>query len=378
MQVEKLDRHAMKKSLHIALATALLLCAALAFYAYQRWTHDPAAMRGAMLSAMPSGAGTVVYADFSELRKSPFTSELYSWAPPRSIDAEYAQFLRATGFDYERDLDRVAVAVVKRPQGSEFFAIADGRFDRKKITAYASQSGTREMHGGREIFAVPVTSPLPTSPAAATDPQKISFTFLRKERIALTNSSDLVALLSQPLAGQDAKDWRDRFERLAGSPAFVVIRQDAAAGSALATRAPGGWRSPQLAALLDQLEWITIAGKPEGDLLRVVAEGESSADAVSRQLADLLNGVLIMAQAGLNGPQVRQQLDPQVREAYLETLKNADVSRIDRGETKSVRVVFEVTPKFLQAARDAVPLAVPNAPAPPPTATTSPKRSHRK
>ena len=78
-------------------------------------------------------------------------------------------------------------------------------------------------------------------------------------------------------------------------------------------------------------------------------------DAVARQLSDFLNGALILAQAGLNGPQVRQQLDPQAREAYLEILKGADISRIDRGETKSVRVVFDVTPKFLAAARNAVP-----------------------
>jgi hypothetical protein len=42
-------------------------------------------------------------------------------------------------------------------------------------------------------------------------------------------------------------------------------------------------------------------------------------------------------------------------------LKSADVSKIDRGETKSVRVVFDVTPKFLQAARNAVPETPPAA-----------------
>ena len=85
--------------------------------------------------------------------------------------------------------------------------------------------------------------------------------------------------------------------------------------------------------------------------MRVVAEGECPTDATSRQLSDFLNGALILAQAGLNGPQVRQQLDPQAREAYLELLKGADISRIDRGETKSVRLVFDVTPKILAPRR---------------------------
>ena len=137
-------------------------------------------------------------------------------------------------------------------------------------------------------------------------------------------------------------------------------------GSALAARAPGGLQSPQLSALLDQLEWITLAGKPEGDRLRVVTEGECAAEATVRQLADLLNGVLILAQAGLNGPKTRQQLDPQAREAYLEMLKSADVSRLNRVETKSVRLVFDVTPRFLAAARTATPAIPQRTPAHPP------------
>jgi hypothetical protein len=368
----------MKRSVWIACTIGLILAVAAAFYAYQRRSNDPIAARAAILSAMPSGASVVVYADFAELRQSPFPAELYSWAPQPTIDADYAQFVRATGFDYERDLDRVAIAAIKRTQTTEFFAIASGRFDRTKITAYALQSGTREMRSGHEIFSVPLSSPPSNTTSTAADPQKISFTFLRKDRIALTNSADLVAFLSQPQAGQDAKDWRERFERLAGSPGFAVIRQDAAPGSTLATHAPGGWQSPQLAALLDQLQWITIAGKPDGDRLRVVTEGECTADPASRQLADLLDGVLLLAQAGLNGPQVRQQLAPQAREAYLEMLKSADVSRLDRGETKSVRLVFDVTPKFLQAARTAVPAVVPSTPVTPPNVSARPKKSRHK
>jgi hypothetical protein len=325
---------------------------------------------------MPASASTVVYADFAAFRKSPFAVEFFAWAPRPQIDADYAQFLHDTGFDYERDLDGVAIAAIKQAQDTVFLAVADGRFDRKKISAYASQAGTRETRGGREIFSVPASSSLPNSEAATTPatPRKISFTFLGKDRIALTDSTDLAALLSQPQAGQDAREWRERFERLAGSPLFAVIRQDAAAGSALASRAPGGFQSQQLSTLLDQLQWITIAGKPEGDRLRVVIEGESGLDTLTHQLADFLNGVLMLAQAGLNGPQVRQQLDAQARDAYLEMLKGADVSRLDRGETKSVRLVFDVTPKFLQAARSAVPAVLQSPAATNPQAKAAPHK----
>jgi hypothetical protein len=346
------DEDPMKRRVSVGAAGAIVLLVAI-FLAEHYWSgaNSP---RESALATLPADAAVVLYADAADLRQSPFLEQLYQWAPrPQRIDADYAQFLRDTSFDYERDLDRLAIAVIKRGQDTTFFAVADGRFDRRKINAYTSQFGTHESRGGREIFTVPVTG----------SPRKISFAFTRQNRIALTNNGDLPALLSQPMKGVDEKQWRARFDRLAGSPLFAVIRQDAAPGAALAQRAPGGLQSPQLAALLDQLLWITIAGKPEGDRLRVVTEGECPADQTARELSDFLNGALILAQAGLNGPQVRQQLDPQAREAYLEILKGAEISRIDRGETKSVRAVFDLTPKFLAAA-GAASQSVPQQPSP--------------
>ena len=74
-----------------------------------------------------------------------------------------------------------------------------------------------------------------------------------------------------------------------------------------------------------------------------------------RQLSDILSGILLLAQGGLNGADTRSKLDPQLREGYLELLQSAEVQKVDRGSSKSVRVVFDVTPKLLQAARAAGP-----------------------
>jgi hypothetical protein len=314
--------------------------------AYWRGHDAGSGTRDAVLSAMPPNASAVLFADLAELRRAPFATQFYNWIPKNQADAEYAQFLSETGFDYERDLDRVAIAVVKDEKESKLFAVAEGRFDRKKIEAYASRSGTRETRGGRDILTVPLSD----------SARRISFTFLSNEKVALTDVGELAPFLAPVANSTDAREWRERFRRDAGSPVFAVIRQDAAAGSALASRTPGGFQSPQLSALLDQLQWITLAGKPQGNALRIVAEGECASDQTARQLADLLNGVLVLAQAGLSAPKTRQQLDPRIRDAYLELIKGADVSRFDRGETKSVRVVFDVTPKLLEAATIAVPV----------------------
>jgi hypothetical protein len=327
---------------------AILLAGCLALFdVYLRWHDAGPSTREAVLSVMPPDASTVLFADLAELRRTPFAAEFYNWIPKSQADAEYAQFLRETGFDYERDLDRVAIAIIKGEKESKLFAVAEGRFDRKKIEAYAFRSGTREPRGGREIFSVPLSG----------SARKISFAFLSREKVALTDAGDLAPFLAPLPNSDDAREWRERFTRVAGSPVFAVMRQDAAAGSALASRTMGGFQSPQLSALLDQLQWITLAGKPQDKTLRIVAEGECASEQTERQLADLLNGLLLLAQAGLSSSQTRQQLDPRIRDAYLDLLKGADVSRLDRRETKSVRVTFDVTPKLLEAATIAVPAA---------------------
>jgi hypothetical protein len=339
----------MKKQ-HGILVLAGVLVSAAVFFGYQRWGATRSAPREELLALLPSDASAVIFLDLGELRRAPFMARLYEWAPKPESDADYAQFLKDTGFDYERDLHSIAIATKKKGPDSVILAIADGKFDRAKISAYASRSGSVAKNGEYEIYSVPATGTA----------KKISFVFLKNDRIAVTDDADLNALLHSKNGKEDTAEWHTRFGRLAGSPVFAVVRQDAGAGSALAAQAPGGLRSPQLSTLLDQLQWITLAGKPDNELLRVVAEGECATDATVRQLADLLNGVVILAQAGLNDSKTRQQLDPAAREAYLELLRSTEVSKLDRGDTKSVRVVLEITPKFLAAARTATP-ALPDA-----------------
>lgn len=352
------------------LCTALVLLAGflVGLDAYRRFHDAAASSREAVLSAMPPDASTVMFADFTGLRRAPFDAEFYNWIPKTRADAEYAQFLRETGFDYEHDLDRVAVAYIKAERDSKLFAVAEGRFDRNKIAAYAARSGTRESRSGREIFTVPL----------GEAGHKISFVFLSKNKIAVTDAADIGPFLAPVPNSADMRSWRERFTRVAGSPVFAIIRQDSEAGSALAARTPGGFQSPQLATLLNELQWITLAGKPQQGAIRIVAEGESASEQTSRQLSDLLNGMLVLAQAGLNGPQTRRGLDPRVRDAYLDMIKGAEISRIDRGETKSVRAVFDVTSNFLHI----VSATVPSAPAiisppTPPSKTRGPKRTQK-
>jgi hypothetical protein len=339
----------------IALATALGL-AILLLLAYFVWLHAAIPGRNALLSRMPEDAGAVLFIDLAELRRAPFFADLLAWAPKPDADQEYRQFVRDTGFDYEKDLNQLAVAFEQQGTQKTFYALGTGHFDRKKIKAYAAKNGAVQNSGGAEIFSLPITR----------SSARISFMFLKKDRLAFTNDKDSGSWLRGVKAADDA-EWRERFARVAGSPVFAVMRNEALreafsadpASQALARKATGGLSSPQLSSLLAQLQWLTVAGKPDNNKLRVALDAESLEDKNAQQLADFLNGVVLLARAGLGNARTQQQLGASTRQSYLALLKSVEVSRIDRPDTKSVRLMFDVTPEFLKSAATYAPAVLP-------------------
>ena len=302
--------------------------------------HDAQSARENLLSHLPADSSSVVYLDFQELRASAFLSQILAWAPRSQTEEEYAKFVQATGFDYERDLDRVGVSFSGSAQSPKTMAVAEGRFERKKIESYSEHFGTLKTANGKTIYAVNLSSP----------PRTAYFTFLRDDEVAICN--DASCFFQASGKSMNSEEWREHFLRMAGTPIFAVMRQDSQLLTALSQRTPGGYRSPQLATLLGQLQWVSVGAKPEGDELRVVADGETSNEMVIRQLNDMFSGLLILAQAGLDDPKSRKQLDPKLREAYAGLLKSAEVQKLDRGTSKSVRLIFEITPQLLESAKD--------------------------
>jgi hypothetical protein len=333
-------------------AVLLVLLLSFAYFRHRSNAHDPDASRADLLSLLPGDASAAGFVDLQQLRNSPFLTQIMSWASRPVPDGDYAQFVQATGFDYERDLDRVALSLNRQSPTALAFAVAEGRFDRRKIEAYASQSGSLKTADGKTLFAVPISG----------SARKAYFIFLRDDRVAWANDSSF--FFQRPPAAS-AQEWREHFSRVAGTPLFAVLRQDPLTASALA-QAPGGFRSPQLATLLSQLQWITISAKPEGNLLRVVIDGEGATEATAHQLKDLLSGLVVLAQAGLNDAKTSKQLDPELRLDYSKVLQSADIQLLDRGTRKSVRVIFEVTPKLLEAPHPAPATADSNAAEPHP------------
>lgn len=341
---------------------AVSLCAILGstLLIYFFWFRSPASARNYLLSLMPDDAQAVLFVDLNDLRRAPVFADLLARAPKPEADPEYRQFIRDTGFDYEKDLSAVAIAFETQGQQQTVFTVADGRFDQKKIKAYAAKHGSSQHSGAVEIFSIPMSGG--ASP--------LNFAFLRGGRVAVSNRQDFASALQSARSNTktaESTDWRARFERVAGSPIFCVIRGEALkeyfaaphASQSPASHAAGGLSSPQLSSLLAQLQWLTVAGKPENDQLKVVADGESLDDASAKQLADLLNGVALLARAGLSTARNQQQIGAPTRQSYLALLKSLEVSRIDHGETKSVRLMFDVTPTLLKLVPTSVPAPSP-------------------
>lgn len=336
----------MTKKKSLTVACIFVLSILVIVFAYRHWHGSESfSAREQVLSLMPVEASAVLYLDVAELRASPFLAELFQWTPKVTLDNDYAQFVQATGFNYEADLDRVALAMNRQGQNVTAFAVAEGRFNRKKIEEFAGKYGSLRTADGKTLFAVPLNGTT----------RKAYFTFLKDDRIAWANDSNYFFQHGRAVGREE---WREHYARVAGTPMFAVLRQDSDAAAALA-QAPGGLRSPQLAALLAQLQWISLSAKPEGNLLRVGMEGECLTENTEHELKELLSGLVVLAQMGLNDPKTRKQLDPGLREGCLELLQSVEIQQVDRGASKTVRVVFDVTPKVLEAARSSASAADP-------------------
>lgn len=304
-----------------------------------------------LISLIPAGATYVFYADLAPLRESALLARMAAVAPPASADREYADFIRATGFDYSRDLDRVVLAAQPEPPGNFTVVVVEGRFNREKIIAYALRRGRVERQNGAEVYVVP-TEGYPSG-AFKTRAKEVAFTFLSNNRLALAEGLSLTPLLGpHPPAGPDP-EMRERITRVAGAAIFAVGR----VGPLPDNFSLGGLRSDQFTNLVRSLRWFSLAARPEGDRLKVALEAECDNAENARQIAGTVEGLRLVGQAALADPRTRQQMPPETSAALETLLRAVEVSRDDQ----RVRLLLEFTPQMLDAARPKSPAASPPA-----------------
>lgn len=83
--------------------------------------------------------------------------------PPKERDPQYEDFVRQTGFEFERDLDKAAFAIHygtpagSKPAESRYSEILQGHFDSARVSDYLRKisSGTEHYHD-YDIYMIPV------------------------------------------------------------------------------------------------------------------------------------------------------------------------------------------------------------------------------
>jgi hypothetical protein len=333
------------KSVLLAGAGLAVLVTATAFYVgvlRGDSAHPSPALE--ILSQIPAGAPTLVYIDLAAIRASSFYQNRPDHSPLTLPNSEYAKFVQATGFDFEKDLDRVAIAAWPQSSGQDqkkTIAVAEGRFDRQKIQDYTMKNGKLDRQQGHDVFLFPVREPTGAgSTKSPTESRWNSLVFLDDHRIAMLDGPSIAAVLAPHTADSATDPVRERAARVDGAAVFLISRVPSIPDNF----APGGMQSATFAGLVRSVQWITLAVRAEGENLRVSLEGECLTDADARQLQSALETLRMFGRAALESPKTRQSMDPATLGVLETLLKTADIT-----ETAGrVRLLVEVTPDILK------------------------------
>lgn len=329
-----------------AVVILLLAGAGVGIYLYRvsQPLAGPAAVSGppaGVLSLIPSNAPVVASLDAQALRSTQ-NSSLQAigsiMLPTPQQDPDYTQFVKSTGFDYSRDLDRAAIAMWPTELGAaasaagenRTLAIADGRFDRQRIEAYALHVGGHAIKRGKiTIYEVP-GKPL------------VSFEFLSATRVAMASGKNATDLLTNPARSPRDPEMQARIDRVAAAPLFAVARTDHLPDSFYADFKD----SPQLLGYIRSIQAITLAGQPQGNDLDVTLDGECDSMKNAIEIGTLLNGFRMMGSVALKDPKERGNMTKQQADFLSTLLAKVKVTPRD----KWVRLSIALTPKMLAGA----------------------------
>lgn len=283
-----------------------------------------------ILSQLPSGAPVIAYIDVAALRgtqDSPLTAILGLTGARAGGDRDYTSFVRDTGFDYTRDLDKAAIALwpAAGTREERVFVVADGRFDDQKISRYALRTGRAVSRGAQSLYEVPGHPP-------------ISFEFLSTTRIALASGTDAqqFAALSNP--GPRDPSLQARIDRLAGVPIFAVARTDNLPKNVYANFA----NAPQLERLARGVEALTLAGRPGQESIKLELDGECNSAMNALEIQTLLEFSRVGASIAINDPKTHRQMTRE-QVAFLGAV--IEQLKIDH-EDRTVRLTLDLGPEM--------------------------------
>ena len=255
------------------------------------------------LALLPSGADVVGMMDLAAARQSDALQAVTGGAGLEMLSpggsAEFDAFVRQTGFDPGRDMDRVYLAAPATggPEGTAAF-VGYGRFDRTRVERYLAAQ-----------------APAAEAPLAATDVDGVPAYFATDEtgrRMGFALPSDRMVL-----AGDEAT-VRQMLARMGRS---------------------GGALAPDLQALMDRVAY------PDGAwfVARRLANQAAPADNPAGMAARLARGVAVSMDFGRDGVPLR---------AFVQTPQPSDLADVLRGGVSAARAGSADEPLFVKAMDD--------------------------
>jgi hypothetical protein len=296
------------------------------------------------------GGDAFFYLNLNAARKANAGKDL----PPVIHDPEYDRFIRETGFEFERDLDKAAFAVhypAKWPGGGtggpspevRFSEVLEGKFHGERLTAYLRQiAKSVENYHSVDIFTI------------VLEGRSLRVAVLSADSVAASNHDDPAVIegmvdrskrLASPFGGPSLLRQYYKHVQLA-SLAWVVARIDPDSPEA------GGWN--------------TVFAKPA----TLVISGSALSP-----LHPMANAVHLRAEAFTQSPDEARGVVDKIS-VFIALIRSAETSVGSHGTDADVKAVFDslqvrqdgdrailnatVPPGFLhKALSDASPEAVP-------------------
>jgi hypothetical protein len=240
------------------------------FAAVWLWRHREPVDTAELLRRLPTSEAAVLNINFAQLRAAGILEMLSG--SQIAQESEYEEFVRKTGFDYQRDLDSALVAFGKNAT----YLLLTGHFDWKQLQRYAQDSGG-DCHN--TFCRVPGSSP----------DRKISFFPVGSRVMAMGISRDEHAatamLKSQPGAAPFVAPAEPIWVRITGSRLQTV--EDLPPGTRLFAKS------------MEDAEEVVLTFGREGDTIqaevRVRGRNEEDAALIAeqlRQVTDYLRKVI--------------------------------------------------------------------------------------
>jgi hypothetical protein len=131
------------------LGVSLTIAVAMGWVATAMVPAAPVTIDDVSLKFIPSQTQAIVFVDVIALRNAPLFMEALKGKNP-DYPNKLDEFIRTTGFDPQRDLDRVTFAKLGAKDG---LAIVQGRFQKPKVEQFLKNEGARtESYLGHTIY----------------------------------------------------------------------------------------------------------------------------------------------------------------------------------------------------------------------------------